>query len=63
MKKITIVFAPDGSTKIDAAGFSGKACLKATEAIEQAIGATLIRKPKPEMGTATATAEQTVGQE
>jgi len=61
MKKITIVFAPDGTTKIDAAGFSGKACLKATEDIERAIGSTFIRQAKPEMGAVAV--EQTVGQE
>lgn len=38
MKKITITITPDGETKIEASGYSGDECLKATKSIEEALG-------------------------
>ena len=50
MRKIKVVIAPDGTSKIDAIGFQGKACIDATKAIEQAIGNLAgARKEKVEM--------------
>lgn len=49
MKTITVEVKEDGSIKIEAAGFTGNACTKATEAIEKALGvASGPRKHKPE---------------
>lgn len=53
MKKITIIVDGQGQTKVEASGFSGRECLDATRAIEEAIGKTFKREDKPEMkGTA-----------
>lgn len=49
MKSIKIVFAPDGTSTVEAFGFSGKECLAATKSIEEAIGKVGSSKPKPEM--------------
>jgi hypothetical protein len=50
MKKITILFGRDGSSKVEAHGFSGKACTDATKAIEMAIGKLAgAREEKAEM--------------
>ncbi len=55
MRKIKVTVAKDGTTRIEAFGFSGKECLSATKAIEDAIGAVNSRKAKPEMGSVSAT--------
>jgi len=49
-KQIVIDISPAGSVKIDAQGFNGVGCSKATEMIEVAIGGAGIRKStkKPE---------------
>lgn len=51
MKKIVVTVAPDGSSKVEAFGFTGSACLRATQDIERAIGKLEMRKAKPEGGT------------
>lgn len=38
MQKIQITITPDGETKIEASGFTGDECIKATAPIEQALG-------------------------
>ena len=50
MKKIKILFEPDGKSSIEAIGFQGQECTDATKAIEAAIGKLSgPRKEKPEM--------------
>ena len=53
MRGITVLIAPDGSSTVEAYGFAGAACLKATKDIEDAIGRVDARKPTREMGTVT----------
>lgn len=49
MKQIVIDVLPDGTVNIEAAGFKGGACEKATKAIEEALGGGVKqRKKKPE---------------
>lgn len=48
MKTINVVIAPDGSIRIDAVGFKGADCEKATKFLEDALGVTADRKRKPE---------------
>lgn len=56
MKKIKILFAADGSSKIDAVGFAGASCTDATKVIEAAIGKLAgPRVEKPEMRVKAAT--------
>lgn len=38
MKKLTIQVAADGSVRIEASGFAGASCQKATGEIERALG-------------------------
>lgn len=38
MKKIQVTITPDGETKIEASGYTGDECLKATKPIEDALG-------------------------
>ena len=45
---IHIDIGPDGSTRIEAEGFSGTGCTEATAAIEQALGTVVTRERKPE---------------
>ena len=48
-KRIVIECHGNGTMKIEAIGFQGNACQKATEAIERALGADITgRKKKPE---------------
>lgn len=56
MKTITVEVKEDGSVKIEAAGFTGSACEKATEAIEKALGTPSgprTKKPEYYQGAAT----------
>jgi hypothetical protein len=48
MKSITVEVSPEGEVKIEAAGFRGNSCEKATAALEQAMGLPGKRKHKPE---------------
>lgn len=50
MKKIVIVFDKKGQSTIEAFGFSGGECLKATKDIEEAIGKAEGRKMKSGSG-------------
>jgi hypothetical protein len=47
-KIIEVIVQPDGSLKIDALGFQGLDCEKATRFLEQALGKTAGRQKKPE---------------
>lgn len=46
-KQIVIDISPAGSVKVDAQGFNGVGCAKATEMIEIAIGGAGVKKKKP----------------
>ena len=50
-KVIHVTIPPDGGeVKVEAMeGFTGKACLKATESLEKALGGKAQRTEKPEM--------------
>ena len=47
-KSIEVTIKTDGKVEIEAIGFKGGACEKATQAIEQALGTVSTRKKKPE---------------
>ncbi|MFZ5650270.1 MAG: DUF2997 domain-containing protein [Bacillota bacterium] len=46
-REIVITVRPDGSVQIEAAGFAGRECLRATQDFEQSLGAVTGRKYKP----------------
>lgn len=49
MPQILIDISPTGDIKIDAQGFQGTSCAKATEQIELVLGGQEVKKdPKPE---------------
>jgi len=48
MKEIEVVVNPDGSVSVEALGYSGPECEKATAFIEEALGEVQTRKRKPE---------------
>ncbi len=48
MKTIEIIIQPSGELKIDAVGFAGVDCEKATAFLEQALGQVQPRERKPE---------------
>ena len=48
MKTIEIVIEPTGDLQIDAVGFSGADCEKATAFLEEALGKMERRQQKPE---------------
>ena len=45
---ITIIVAPDGSTKIETHGFTGSTCRDASKFIEKALGRGTVERLKPE---------------
>jgi hypothetical protein len=47
MKSIEVIIGSDGSLKIDAVGFQGADCEKATAFLEKALGAVKGRQKKP----------------
>ena len=47
-KTIEVIVQPDGSLKIEAVGFRGADCEKATRFLEQALGKPTNRQKKPE---------------
>ena len=47
-RTIEVIVAPDGSLKIDAVGFQGSDCEKATAFLEEAMGQVNARQRKPE---------------
>lgn len=62
-KTIEVIVHPDGSLQIDAVGFQGAECEKATEFLERALGAVSEHKRKPEyLARAQAKRQQRVGQ-
>lgn len=48
MKSIEVIVGPDGEIKIDAVGFKGADCEKATKFLEDALGAKGKTQKKPE---------------
>lgn len=52
MKKVLIEIYPDGSSKIDAQGFTGQQCSLATRELEMALvgndSGAIDKKPKPD---------------
>jgi len=48
MKTIEIIVNTDGSLKIDAVGFSGPDCEKATRFLEEVLGKVTGKQKKPE---------------
>ena len=48
MKQIEVIVHPDGSLKIDALGFKGADCEKATRFLELALGRQTGNQRKPE---------------
>jgi hypothetical protein len=48
VKTIEVIVSTDGTLKIDAVGFSGPDCEKATQFLEKALGATTGKQKKPE---------------
>jgi hypothetical protein len=62
MKTIEIVVAPSGEIQIDAVGFKGPDCEKATQFLEQALGVVGKNVKKPEYyQRATTSNQQKVG--
>jgi len=47
-RTIEVIVAPDGSIQIDAVGFQGTDCEKATAFLEEALGQVADRQRKPE---------------
>ena len=60
MKTIEVIIGPDGSLKIDAMGFQGADCERATAFLEKALGTVKGRQKKPEHYRRTL-AQQQVG--
>jgi hypothetical protein len=48
VKTIEVIVKTDGTLKIDAVGFSGPDCEKATAFLEKALGAATGKQKKPE---------------
>lgn len=48
MKQLIVDISNEGEIKIEAVGFHGKGCHKATEAIETALGKVRAKQDKPE---------------
>lgn len=62
-RQVIMNIAPDGTVTIDAVGYKGADCKKATEALEKALGNVTSDTKKPEyMQTATVAAAQKAGQ-
>ncbi len=47
-KTIEVIVTTDGAIKIDAVGFKGAECEKATAFLEKALGTVKLRQKKPE---------------
>ena len=61
-RTIEIIVSPRGDISIDALGFRGPDCEKATRALEEALGVVQQRNKKPEyLAKANAVAQQKVG--
>ena len=48
MRQIIVSVSPEGEVRIDAIGFKGTACEKATQELERALGMATKRTKKPE---------------
>lgn len=48
-KKIDVLITPEGEVQITTSGYKGSSCLKATEALERALGAKSSDQPTAEM--------------
>lgn len=57
-KQIIVEVLPTGEVKIDALGFTGQACAKATALIEKALGTVTAKGRKPEFYRDQAQAQQ-----
>jgi hypothetical protein len=57
-KAIEVIIQPDGSLKIDAVGFTGSDCDKATAFLEKALGQATGKSRKPEYFTTARRAQQ-----
>ena len=61
-RTIEIIVSPKGDISIDAVGFRGPDCEKATRALEEALGVVQQRIKKPEyLAQANSIAQQKVG--
>ena len=61
-RTIEIIVSPKGDISIDAIGFKGPDCERATRALEEALGVVQQRVNKPEyLAKATSTNQQKVG--
>jgi len=58
MNQVEIVISPTGEIKIDAQGFKGAECTKATEALSKALGDVAKETNKPERFTHTTTQQK-----
>ena len=58
MKTIEIIISPKGEVQIDAVGFKGADCEKATAFLEEALGVVGARQKKPEFHQRNATKHQ-----
>jgi hypothetical protein len=56
---IEVTVDEDGSMKVEASGFTGSACLKATKTLEEAIGLTSKRTMKSEAHKGITIADKT----
>ena len=52
-RSIEILIAPDGKLTIDAIGFKGADCDRATKFLETALGLTSVKQRKPEFHQTT----------
>ena len=61
-RTIEIIVSPRGDISIDAVGFRGPDCEKATRALEEALGVVQQRNKKPEyLAKATPIVQQKIG--
>lgn len=57
-KSIEIIVSPNGEIQIDAVGFKGADCDRATRFLEEALGVVSNRAKKPEYHASTSTRNQ-----
>ena len=57
-RTIEVIVAPSGEIQIDAVGFTGADCEKATHFLEEALGVVSNRVKKPEYHASTSTRTQ-----
>ena len=61
-RTIEIIVSPKGDISIDAVGFKGPDCERATRALEEALGVIQLRTKKPEyLAKTNSIAQQKVG--